>query len=183
MISNCSKDENGHYSGGKAGDQSKVEYYVRKWYDRPWNYVLRYPEEDIGEIIAKVAREAAENDNIGYNQEYRLTYFNALKDANWEPSKITVKCEADCSSSTAANVIAAGYRKKKGKLKKISPSLTTRTLRAALSSAGFDVLTDSRYIKSDEYLLPGDILLYEGHHVAINLDKGKKAEKAKKGGK
>ena len=38
--------------------------------------------------------------------------------------------------------------------------------------AGFMLLTDSRYLSSDAYLLPGDILLNDGAHVAVNLDSG-----------
>lgn len=37
------------------------------------------------------------------------------------------------------------------------------------------MLTASKYLTSDAYLLPGDILLYEGHHTATNLDTGSKA--------
>lgn len=173
MISNCSKDENGRYSGGAAGDQNGKEYCVRSWYNRPWNYVLRYPKAEVGERLAKIAKAAARNENIGYNQSKRLTYYNQLKIVEWKPSNITVKCDADCSSSTAANVIATGYRMNIDKMKRVNPSLTTHTLRTALTAAGFVALTDSKYTKSEDYLLPGDILLYEGHHVAINLDQGK----------
>ena len=177
MISNCGKDENGRYSGGQAGDQTGKEYTVQPWYNRPWTCVLRYPEKDIRRKLAEIARAAAENDNIGYDQSQRLTYYNSLKAAGWEPSKIKQKCEADCSASTAANVIATGYLMNVAALKTVSPSLTTRTIREELKKAGFQVLTDSKFTKSEDYLRPGDILLCEGHHVAINLDKGKKVEK------
>lgn len=40
---------------------------------------------------------------------------------------------------------------------------------------GFDVLTDKKYLTSPDYLLEGDILLCEGHHVATNLTTGSKA--------
>ena len=32
MISNCGHDENGRYSGGKAGDQTGTEWQVINWY-------------------------------------------------------------------------------------------------------------------------------------------------------
>ena len=35
MISNCGHDENGRYSGGKAGDQTGTEWRVINWYNRP----------------------------------------------------------------------------------------------------------------------------------------------------
>ena len=43
--------------------------------------------------------------------------------------------------------------------------------------AGFTVLTDSKYLTSDDYLIPGDILLNEQHHTATNLDYGSKVKK------
>lgn len=41
--------------------------------------------------------------------------------------------------------------------------------------AGFEVLTDKKYLTSDAYLLEGDILLNDGAHVATNLTNGAKA--------
>ena len=40
LISNSGHDENGGYRGGKAGDQTGTEWYLRSWYDRPWNCVI-----------------------------------------------------------------------------------------------------------------------------------------------
>ena len=34
MISNCGHDENGRYSGGKAGDQTGTEWQVINWYSK-----------------------------------------------------------------------------------------------------------------------------------------------------
>mgnify|MGYP001062486265 CR=1 FL=1 len=174
-ISNCGHDENGRYSGGKAGDQTGTEYQVRSWYNRPWKCVLRHPDSKVGETLAKIAKAAANNDNIGYDQGQRGTYYTQLKKANWKPKKIKAKCEADCSSSTAANVIAAGHQMGLKKLQNVNPNCTTSNLRAALKTAGFEVLTKSKYLTSDSYLIPGDVLLCDGHHVAINLTLGSKA--------
>ena len=60
------------------------------------------------------------------------------------------------------------------KLQKVSIYAYTGNLRSILKTAGFQVLTASKYLTSGDYLLPGDIMLLEGHHVAINLDAGKK---------
>ena len=175
-ISNCGHDENGGYSGGKAGDQTGTEYQVRSWYNRPWDCVLRHPKTAIQNDIAKLARQAAKNDLIGYDQDQRDTFWEQLKNAaSYLPANIKTACEADCSSSTAAIVKAVGYRKKDAKLKGVSPDLWTGNMKPALKSAGFEVLTDSKYRTSQDYLMPGDILLNEAHHVAINLTKGSKA--------
>lgn len=175
-ISNCGHDEKGGYSGGKAGDQTGTEYCVRAWYNRPWDCVLRHPDGKVRSDIAKLARQAAENDKVGYDQSQRTTFWKQLKAAtDYLPANIKVACEADCSSSTAAVVKAVGYRQKDAKLKGVSIDLWTGNMRSALKAAGFEVLTDAKYRNSQDYLLPGDILLNEQHHVAINLTKGSKA--------
>ncbi len=185
MISNCGHDENGKYSGGKAGDQTGTEWQIISWYNRPWNVVLRHPDLRVGEELAYLGKAAAENNNVGYDQNQRTTYWTQLTAAGYDPSKIAVKCEADCSSGVAANVKAAGYRLGISKLKSVSKDCYTGNLKSALKSAGFEALTESKYLTSDKYLLPGDILLYEGHHTATNLDYGSAAvptEQEKKSG-
>lgn len=175
MISNCGHDENGKYSGGAAGDQTGAEWEIRTWYNRPWNCVLRHPDRNVGNMLADLARKAAQNNLVGYDQNQRGTYWQHLKASNYDPAQITIKCEADCSSGVAANVKAAGYRLGIKSLQNVSADCYTGNLRAALKEAGFEALTDSKYLTSDAYLLPGDILLYEGHHTATNLDTGSKA--------
>lgn len=176
MISNCGHDEHGGYHGGTAGDQTRTEYQVRSWFNRPWNYVLRPATAAIGSKLADIARAAAENNNIGYDQDQRLTYYNALKAANWNPANITTRCETDCSASTVANIIATGHQLGITSLQNLSPSLYSGNIRSALVYAGFKQLTASKYLTSSQYLLPGDVLLYENHHVAINLTSGKQSD-------
>ena len=48
-------------------------------------------------------------------------------------------------------------------------------MRAGLKAAGFEVLTDSKYLTSDAYLLEGDITLNDNAHVAVNLTDGAKS--------
>lgn len=175
MISNNGHDERGKYSGGAAGDQTGGEWARIKWYSRPWTVVLRHPDRSVGNLIARLAGEAADNNKIGYDQNQRRTFYEQLKKAGWYPRLITTACEADCSAGVAAIVIAAGHILGNDKLKAVSPDMYTGNERAALTAAGFTALTDSKYLTSDQYLLPGDILLYDGHHTAINLDTGSKA--------
>ena len=175
MISNCGHDENGRYSGGKAGDQTGTEWQIISWYNRPWNCVIRFENQQVAQMIADIARAAAKNDLIGYDQNQRTTYWSHLKASNYDPAQITIACEADCSSGVAANVKATGYRLGIQALKDVSIDAYTGNLRAVLKAAGAIVLTASKYLTSDKYLLPGDIMLYEGHHTAINLDMGSNA--------
>lgn len=175
MISNCGHDENNRYKGGKAGDQTGGEWALIKWYNRPWKCVLRHPDAKVRKMILDMATAAAKNNKIGYDQNERYTFWQNLKASNYDPAKITVACEADCSSGVAAIVKAAGYRLGIQKLKDVSIYCYTGNLRAALKAAGFEVLTDSKYLTSDAYLLEGDILLNDSCHTATNLTTGSKA--------
>lgn len=174
-ISNCGKDENGRYIGGAAGDQTGKEWHVIPWYNRPWNCILRHPNAEVRKMIADMAKASANNNNIGYDQGQRLTYWEQLKNAGYKPENIKTKCEADCSSGVCSIVKAVGYRKNIKKLQDISIT-TTHYMRDMFKKAGFEVLTDSKYLTSDAYLLPGDILLNDKYHTATNLTKGSKAK-------
>lgn len=175
MISNCGHDERGKYSGGAAGDQTGTEWAVIKWYNRPWKCVLQHPDKKVRSMIAQMAKAAANNNLVGYDQSQRYTFWEHLKASNYDPAKITVKCEADCSSGVAAIVKGAGYRLGIQKLKDVSIYCYTGNLRAALKAAGFEVLTDSKYLTSDAYLFEGDVLLNDSCHTATNLTTGSKA--------
>lgn len=172
MISNCGHDENGRYSGGRAGDQTGTEWQIRAWYDRPWTHVLRHPDPDVRATIAALAEEAAGNNLIGYDQGQRGTFWEKLKAADYHPAKITAACEADCSSGVAALVKAAGYLLGKKRLRDVPADMYTGNERQILTDAGFDCLTAEKYLSSDNYLNRGDILLAEGHHTCVNLTNG-----------
>ena len=78
MISNCGHDENNRYSGGKAGDQTGTEWRVINWYNRPWKCVLRHPDAKVRKMIASMAKAAAVNNKIGYDQSERYTFWEHL---------------------------------------------------------------------------------------------------------
>ena len=59
-ISNCGHDENGRYSGGKAGDQTGTEYRIMNWYSRPCLCVLRFENKEIASLIADMAEKKRE---------------------------------------------------------------------------------------------------------------------------
>ena len=159
-ISNSGSDENGAYTGGKAGDQTGTEWRMRNWYNRPWSVVLRYPDQRVALKIALLGIDAALNDHIGYDQSQNRTYLAQLKKVGWEPSRITVDCEADCSAGVCANITAAGHLMGIKALQEHTGTYTGN-MKNALVKAGFMALTDSKYLTSGDYLLPGDVLLYE----------------------
>ena len=174
MIANSGHDEKGKYRGGIAGDQTGKEFAIINWYNRPWTCVLRYPSKRVAKDLAYLARAAALNDAIGYDQGERVTFWAALSEAaNYDTAKITKPCEADCTSGVATLVKAAGLRQGVAALAVIDPDYYwSGNMRPGFKAIGFHVLTEKRFLTSDSYLLPGDILLYEGHHAATNLDVG-----------
>ena len=174
-VSNCSIDERGKATGGKDGDNNGKEWRVRSWYSYPWNVVLRYPDEEAANLFAAMGEAAAKNDNMGYNQNKRMTFWNNLKEVGYKPELIKTPCAADCSAGTCSIIKGAGYRLNNTKLQSLTASSYTGNMKNRLKAIGFQVLTDSKYLTSDKYLKRGDILLKEGKHTCINLTDGSKA--------
>ena len=171
MIGHACKNEYGTYKDGQAGDQTKVEVYTRTWYNRPWNVILRAKTNEVREKIAQAMEMACKNDMIGYSQLTRNTLWNDVKNNNFNPSKTTKAVNTDCSALVCVCCAYAGILTRY--LQIGNNSLTTSTLKKYLLSSGmFDAITEKEYLTSDKYLLRGDILLYEGHHTAVNLDDG-----------
>ena len=173
LISNSGHDENSRYSGGRAGDQTGTEWALIPWYSRPWKCVLRHPNSVVRAKIAELGIKAAKNDLIGYDQGQRDTYWQHLKASNYDPSQITIACEADCSAGVIANVKAVGYLLNIDSLKNLKATYTG-DMRSAFRSAGFTILTDKKYLSGPDYLLAGDVLLNDGLHTATNIADGAK---------
>lgn len=165
-IGHASIDENGKAHGGAAGDQTGREVCTRDWYNKPWIAVIRPNDAKVAEKIAKAMEQASANNNIGYDQNQRTTLYTQAKAKNWDLSKITTKCETDCSALVAVCVNAAGVA--------VSKDIYTGNEKQALLNTGkFKALTDKKYISSGEYLKRGDIMLGSGH-TAIVLTNGSK---------
>ena len=166
MIAHASKDERGKINGGVAGDQTGKEVCIRTWYNRPWNVVIRFMVPAVREKVAYAMERAANNPHIGYDQYQRNTALTEARKAGYDPGKISVDCETDCSALVTLACIYAGVPERS--LYKDGNSATTTTLRARLRATGtVDVYTAKKYTASPDLLLRGDILLYEGHHVAV----------------
>ena len=173
-IGHAAKDERGKYSGGTAGDQTRQEVYTRTWYNRPWSHILRATDPTVRERLATAMDHACDNDLIGYDQGQRNTLLTQVRSKGYDPGKATVACECDCSSLVSVCCMYAGI--KEGALYIGGNCATTATLRKRLMDTGaFDLYIGNRYLASPDYLLRGDILLYEGHHVAVCLEDGKGA--------
>lgn len=163
MVANCSKPID-----GVLGDSTGQEYLVTNWYDRPWDCVLRHPDGNVAKKIAQLAVEAANNDHIGYSNQYpdRMTFWQELEANNYSPSAIKNDCASDCSGSTGMIVRAAGHQLNKNELTEVDIGGTT-TMRDNFSSKGFNVLTGGEYTSGPDRLQPGDILLNEALHATI----------------
>lgn len=165
-IGHASIDERGKAKGGAAGDQTLKEVYKRTWYSKPWHTVFRPKSATVAEKIAKAMEQACANNNIGYDQNQRTTLYTLAKAKGWDISKVTTKCETDCSALVAVCCNAAGVT--------VSKDMYTGNETAVLKGTGkFNILTDSVYTKNSSYLKRGDILLGNGH-TAIVLSNGEK---------
>ena len=173
-MSNCGHDENGRYHGGKAGDQTGTEWYLRSWYSYPWNYVIRWKDRILANLYADLSIEAANNNLIGYDQYERDTFWAHLKASNYRPAQITIACETDCSAGAIALIKAVGYLKGIPELQKCNATYTGDMMNYFRSANGqkyFTILT-GKYLTNSSYAMRGDINLNTAHHVNITVDNG-----------
>lgn len=169
-IGHSSKDENGRISGGRAGDQTGKEVCTRNWYNGGWGFVARFKDRQKAEKAAAACEAACNNANIGYDQGGRNTLRAEAAKVGYQLGKISAPCESDCSSFMGVCVEAAGIALPAGN------GPTTATLRKVLAATGaFEILTAEKYLTTDKYLRPGDILCHEGSHTVMALESGEYA--------
>lgn len=175
-ISNSGHDERGLFRGGKAGDQSGTEWYIRFNYNRPWYRVLRLKDRAQANLMAALAVEAAENDLIGYDQNERTTLWLYLREVGYHPKNIKTKCESDCSAGVMTLLKCVGYLLGVKSLKNL-PITSTHYMRSILLATGlFEEYTSSDYTDPDSpYLRKGDILLKDDAHTATVVTNGNRA--------
>lgn len=172
-IGHASIDERGKAKNGQAGDNNGREVYIKNWYIHPKKWVLlRCTDPEKRLKIAEAMEKATKNDDIGYDQNQRDTLFNNIKNKGFDPSKTTKKVETDCSALVRV-CIAYAYGKD------IAGNIRTVFLPSALvNTKCFKKYTSSKYCKSSDYLLRGDILCTPvSGHVIVILDDGAKVKK------
>ena len=173
MIANSGGNEWGGLYGGEPGDQTGAEWRVRSWYSCPWFVVLRHPNQYAAHEAAVLAHHAAGNDLVGYNQLNRLSFWRALEaTGTYDPADITEPCDDDCSAGVTACYKATGHRLNIPALANLDETTYTGNMREHFMDAGFEAITSTDVVSSPDYLLPGDVLLRDNYHVAINLDLG-----------
>lgn len=96
-IGSARRDENGKYSGGKAGDQDKVEVSTQAYYlhSKGW-YLYRALSEEHAKALAQAMYDACMNDNVGYDQTNRAIM--TMLDKYGSMAEIAEKTETDCSN-------------------------------------------------------------------------------------
>jgi peptidoglycan hydrolase-like protein with peptidoglycan-binding domain len=164
-IYGASIDENGKASGGKAGNQTGRELRKQAWYKhkKGWR-VFRAKDPEVAAKIAQDAKWAVANRHIGYDQEQRLTLYNAAKPHGFNCKLVTTACECDCSALVRVCCAYAGI---------MLPNFRTPTEPAALLNSGaFEEMKSAKYTDSPDYLKTGDILCTktQGHTVIVGND-------------
>lgn len=165
-IAHASLDEKGSIKNGKAGDQTGKEVCIRTWYSKPWNCVIRFRDPDMRNKVAEAMEHAANNPHIGYDQNQRNTLLTAVRQCDYDPKGVPFDVETDCSALVTVACIYAGIAEES--LVKAGNCATTSTLRSRLKDTGeVSIFTSKDYTHDTDRLLRGDVLLSEGHHVAV----------------
>lgn len=159
-------DEYGKITGGKVGDQTGKEVSIQDWYksSKGW-IVIRALDDKVREKIAYAMEGACANNNIGYDQSNRNGLYNNCKNFGFDPRKVTVKTETDCSATVRVCVHYAGIT---------VGDFNTSTQKNMLQKTGkFQIITSSSVCNSSTNLMRGDILVTKtkGHTVVV-LDDG-----------
>ena len=166
LIAHASIDEKGGARNGAAGDQTGKEVCIRKWYNKPWQYLIRFDDVLMAEKVARCMEMAAANNHIGYDQNQRNTLLKLARKYNYDVSRVTENCETDCSALVSVACMYAGIPESALTLR--GNCATTRTLRASLKATGeVSVYSSPQYVSSTDRLKRGDILLKEGAHVVV----------------
>lgn len=171
-IGHARYGENG-ITGQAAGDTTKREVCTGTWYsmDSNTSYVLRPKTRALAEAQAQACEAGCANDCIGYDQTNRNTLHTQAKNVDYDLSKITKKCETDCSEFMTICAIAAGVTE----LEHTGNAPTTRTMRSKFGATGkYEILTDKKYLTSSAYLKRGDIIVKPGSHTFMVLSDGTK---------
>lgn len=176
MIGHANGDEKGGSFGGLAGDQTGRELCIQPWYrsGSGWNIVLRPKSALLAEKMATICEWICNSNLVGYDQGQRNTLYNELEKLNWNYTRLTTKCETDCSAlmGTCAKAAGSNVQRVYGNC-----CYTGNQQDLFMKTGDFILLTDSRYLTSGNYLRRGDILMRHNAitgsgHTAMVLSSG-----------
>ena len=178
-IGHASQSEN-ETADGVPGEQKSFEVCIntlaKKYYA-----VLRPKTASLAKNSARACEAACENSNIGYGQSDRNSLYAEAVKVNFDLSKITTPCNADCASFMSVCAIAGGSTMAYGYNNSTNAPAVPTISEWFEKSGDYEVKLDSKFIDTTDYLKRGDILLIENHdydtdadHVAMVLTNGAK---------
>lgn len=166
VIGSARIDENGNAVGGKAGDQTLREVATENYYNHPLGWwVLRAKNITVSKKLAQAMKKACANDLIGYDQSNRESLYAQAMKVKFDPSKVTVACETDCSALVRVCLAYAGVM--------VGVFNTVTEVSVIMKTGEFDKLSCD---PNDLYT--GDILVTkkQGHTVIVTSGKARKKE-------
>lgn len=170
QVISASIGENGSIHGGRPGDQTGREVWVRNWYSKPWTVMLRYPDINIARAAATAAYLLAESNLVGYNQDQRNMLYQALKRYSFDVNAYIAsgeKTNCDCSS-----FVYACYAVVLPSIRYDGDAPSTDEMRDVYTAWGFTAYTQPMYLTTPDNLLIGDLLVSEGRHTVIAWEPG-----------
>lgn len=184
-IAHASIDENGKAKGGSAGDQTGKEVCIRTMYYKPWNQFFHIENDAVRIQFGNNMIDIAKNNNIGYDQNQRNTLLTQAKKVGFDFSKISNRCECDCSSCITTALLGAiytvlgteAYQRALAIMVVSGNCATTSTFKARvtkLTDVKVVCYTSSTYTGSTKKSVFGDIYNKSGSHVVCYIADGKK---------
>lgn len=158
LIGQASMGETG-IKGQIAGNQTGKELNIKPYYkhSKGWR-AFRHPSELCRNAIAFGMLNAVNNKCIGYDQGNRNTLFVASQKYAYDPGKVKIDVECDCSSLVRVCCAFAGI---------MLPDFNTGTEPAVLKDAGFQIVEFDQ--NTGQGLRIGDILVTttKGHTCIV----------------
>lgn len=160
-------DERGKATGGKPGDQTGNEVAERPWYLAKGGWaVARAKDPATCAKLAEAMDQICKNNNIGYNQSQRQTFYNAAKLVGFIARLVNKPVNTDCSAAVREALASVGIFVPEG-------FRTINEIKTLKATGLFDILTDEAYTTHPDRLMAGDILVtakVPGHTVIILND-------------
>lgn len=157
-IGSARRDENGNYSGGKAGDQDDIEVSEQSFYvhSKGW-VILRAKDSNVARLQAEAMKKACDNLHIGYDQNERDGLYAASKPYGFNPAAVEIDTETDCSALVRVCMAYAGV--------KVGDFYTGNEVDTIMATGMYDKLD----FTSEKGLMLGDILVTKskGHTVIV----------------
>jgi hypothetical protein len=169
-IGHASISEN-NTAYGQAGDSTGKEVCINNNFnitDLAPTVLLRPKSSTLAEASALACEAGCTNNNIGYSQNGRNTLYSYASKVNYDLTKVTTKCNTDCSAFMTVCAIAGGANISYGTNAPTTTNMCTRFKQ----SGNYTILTDSKHLTKTDYLKRGDILVKEGSHTVMVLENG-----------